>query len=259
MRITKADTARTSRLSRGLALMAGLALAALPSLAAAGEFAEAEVLGFSKSGSHFAFEEFGIQDGSGFPYSNIFVIDVADDSWVSGTPQRRLDEVDDSQPLDFAEELARTRKANREAAQPVLAMTAVAGFGQTVGHNPPTERTSDPHLMIATTNLSAPMIGGPVTLALQEIPVAKPGNCPDGFGTIQGMKLTLTHEGKTRVLADDSHIPKSRGCPLRYRIERLVTHTPVFNGPTYFAVLVLMEKIGFEGPDGRFLAITGRL
>ncbi|MBL6431498.1 MAG: DUF2259 domain-containing protein [Alphaproteobacteria bacterium] len=259
MHSTYVRRSRVRRLASGLTLLAGLALAALPVPAAAGEFAQVDLLGFSRSGSHFAFEEYGVQDGSGFPYSNIYVIDVGGDSWVSGTPLRRLDEVDDSQPLDFAEELARTRTANREAAQPVLAMTGVAGFGQTVGHNPPTERTSDPHLMIATTNLSAPMIGGPVTLALQEIPVAKPGNCPDGFGTIQGMKLTLTYEGKTRVLADDSHIPKSRGCPLRYRIERLVTHTPVFNGPTYFAVLVLMQRIGFEGPDGRFLAITGRL
>jgi predicted secreted protein len=247
------------RLAGGLMVLAGLVLAALPVPAAAGEFAQVDLLGFSRSGSHFAFEEFGVQDGSGFPYSNIYVIDVGDDSWVSGTPLRRLDEVDDSQPLDFAEELARTRAANRDAANDVLGQTGIAGFGQTVGHNPPTERTSDPHLMIATTNLSAPTIGGPVTLALQETPVAKPGNCPDGFGTIQGMKLTLTHEGETRVLADDSHIPKSRGCPLRYRIERFVTHTPVFSGPTYFAVLVLMEKIGFEGPDGRFLAITGKL
>ncbi|WP_084650112.1 DUF2259 domain-containing protein [Stappia stellulata] len=256
---TRAQRSRGRRLAGSLAFLAGLAIAALPISATAGDFAEVEVLGFSKSGSHFAFEEFGIQDGSGFPYSNIYLIDVADDSWVSGTPQRRLDEVDDSQPLDFAEELARTRAANRDVANDVLGQTGIAGFGQTVGHNPPTERTSDPHLMIATTNLSAPTIGGPVTLALQEIPVAKPGNCPDGFGTIQGMKLTLTHEGETRVLADDSHIPKSRGCPLRYRIERFVTHTPVFSGPTYFAVLVLMEKIGFEGPDGRFLAITGKL
>lgn len=259
MHSTYVRRSRVRRLAGCLTLLAGMALAALPVPAAAGEFAQVDLLGFSRSGSHFAFEEYGVQDGSGFPYSNIYVIDVGDDSWVPGTPLRRLDEVDDSQPLDFAEELARTRAANREAARAVLDQTGIAGAGETVAHNPATERSSDPHLMLASVIPDVPALGETVTLALEERPVPDPDNCPSGFGDIRGMKLTLSFEGKTRILADDTQIPKSRGCPLRYRIERFVIHTPTFPGPTYFAVLVLMERIGFEGPDGRFLAITGRL
>nr|WP_272210755.1 DUF2259 domain-containing protein [Marinicella sp. W31]MDC2876669.1 DUF2259 domain-containing protein [Marinicella sp. W31] len=52
-------------------LMAALGLSA--SIATAGDFATFTPLGFSDDGSVFAFEEFGVEDGSGFPYSNIFL------------------------------------------------------------------------------------------------------------------------------------------------------------------------------------------
>ena len=47
--------------------------------AQAGDFAKREIHGFSVDGGLFAFEEYGVQDGSGFPYSNIYVIDTATD------------------------------------------------------------------------------------------------------------------------------------------------------------------------------------
>ena len=40
--------------------------------ASAGDTATPQVLGFSADGKVFAFEEYGIQDGSGFPYANRF-------------------------------------------------------------------------------------------------------------------------------------------------------------------------------------------
>ncbi|RUV10776.1 DUF2259 domain-containing protein, partial [Mesorhizobium sp. M5C.F.Ca.IN.020.32.2.1] len=38
--------------------------------AQAGDVAELEILGFTSDGGAFAFEEYGVQDGSGFPYAN---------------------------------------------------------------------------------------------------------------------------------------------------------------------------------------------
>ncbi|MBZ9963064.1 DUF2259 domain-containing protein [Mesorhizobium sp. B292B1B] len=38
--------------------------------ARAGDVAELEILGFTKDGGVFAFEEYGVQDGSGFPCGN---------------------------------------------------------------------------------------------------------------------------------------------------------------------------------------------
>ncbi|MDN3719838.1 DUF2259 domain-containing protein [Roseibium salinum] len=57
---------------------------------------------------------------------------------------------------------------------------------------------------------------------------------------------------------EDANLPESRRCPLGYRIERIVTHFPA-NAPPVYAVLIQMDSHGFEGPDRRFLAITGKL
>ena len=60
--------------------------------ARAGDVAELEILGFTKDGGVFAFEEYGVADGSGFPYANRYYIDTATDTFLSGTPIRvRLD------------------------------------------------------------------------------------------------------------------------------------------------------------------------
>lgn len=242
-----------------LAAALGLALLAGAGSARAGDFARTEILGFSPDGRHFAFEEYGIQDGSGFPYSNIYIIETDSDRWVPGSPFRQLDEIDDSRPVDFAAELAETRIQNRARAQGLLASTGIAGQGDTVAHNPPNERGADPLRLSATTHPQAPDIGPVIELQLSEYPLASANDCPDGFGTIQGFRLTLFHDGAPRILNADTTLPASRGCPLRYRLERLVLHRQAETDAPRFAILVLMERIGFEGPDGRYLAITGRL
>jgi len=234
-----------------------LTLGTTPAFAA--DHARVDVLGFSSDGSRFAFEEYGTQDGSGFPYSNIYLFDVDRDAWLGGSPFRRLDETGDATPAQAEADLARTRAANRDEAWNLISSAAISGHGDTVAHNPPTERGADPHLMIATMRAEVPEFGPQVELRLTEHGVERPARCPDGFGEIKGFRLTLTLEGETRVLNDDARLPQSRGCALGYRIDRLVLHHPADGGPTAFAVLVLVEQVGFEGRDGRYLAITGRL
>jgi hypothetical protein len=78
----------------------------------AAELAESAVIGYSVDGRYFAFEEFGIQDGSGFAYSNLFVIDLERDRWVPGTPVRR-------RGLDETERLFDVRAEAMAEAQPI--------------------------------------------------------------------------------------------------------------------------------------------
>ena len=86
---------------------AAIAAAALGGSASAGDFAELNILGFSADGAVFAFEQYGVQDGSGFPYAERFYIDTGDDSFVSGTPIRvRID--DENASVDDARAQART-------------------------------------------------------------------------------------------------------------------------------------------------------
>ncbi len=44
------------------------------------------MIGYSEDGNYFAFEQFGIQDGSGFAFSDVFVIDLVNDKWTAGSP-----------------------------------------------------------------------------------------------------------------------------------------------------------------------------
>src|ERR1700709_1048263 len=76
--------------------------------ARAGDVAELEILGFTKDGGIFAFEEYGVQDGSGFPSSNRYYIATSNDSFPKGTPIRvRLD--DEKAKLDAARLQARQK------------------------------------------------------------------------------------------------------------------------------------------------------
>lgn len=225
--------------------------------ALAGDTAKLQLLGFSKNGSFFAFEQFGFQDGSGFPYSEIFVVDVIGDSWVKPSPFRLRKDVDVGLGDAADNALTAARSENRLTAQPLLKEKAIAGKGDTVGFSPRTELTSDPHKMRVAPREFYHDGDGPVDLTLTEYTL--PDAVCQGYGAeTKGFRLTMVHNGVTRTLNEDKSVPKSRKCPLSYRIERFVTHFPE-DAPPVFAVLIQMDSVGFEGPDRRYLAITGRL
>ncbi|MTI45158.1 putative secreted protein [Roseibium hamelinense] len=240
---------------RVFGLGAACLLSAMP--AAAGDQATLEVLGFSQDGRYFAFEQHGIQDGSGFPYSEIYVIDVHADSWVSPSPFRQRDKIDDSQGYDPVALLNKTRGENRLAAQSLLASTAIAGFGATVGSNPVTELSADPFNMTVNIRPVVPPIDGPMEIELAEFELPDATCASYGVQT-KGFQLNTVYGGEARVRHFDKSLPKSRGCATGYRIERAVSFFPD-GKPPVIAIIVHIAKHGFEGPDGRFLAITGRL
>lgn len=246
-----------SRIRAVLRLSALVVAGLLAPAALAGDTSELQLLGFSKNGDFFAFEQYGIQDGSGFPYSEIFVVDVIGDSWVPPSPFRLRKDVEAGLGDAADTALTHTRSENRLAAQPLLQDKAIAGKGETVGFNPRTELTSDPHKMIVAARDSFRLGDDPIDLTLSEY--ALPDAECQGYGAdTKGFRLSLVHKGVTRILNEDKSVPKSRKCPLGYRIERFVTHFPA-EAPPVFAVLIQMDSLGFEGPDRRYLAITGRL
>ncbi|MBN9671267.1 DUF2259 domain-containing protein [Roseibium aggregatum] len=252
---------KTSFLSAFLSLP--VVLACLAPVAQAGDTAEAQILGFSKDGAYFAFEQYGIEDGSGFPYSELFVLDVARDAWVKPAPfylrNENMDEIEgENGATDWDALLSAVRAENRANAQELLRTTKIAGKGKTVGHNPRTEITADPHRMAVHPRNFHPLVEDPVELSLSEYELPSKRCAGYSIEGTKGFRLTMTYKGKTRILNEDTGIPESRRCPLGYRIERIVTHFPE-NGAPVFAVLVQMDAHGFEGPDQRYLAITGRL
>lgn len=236
------------------ALIAVLIGLLMPAIARAGDAATLEILGFSADGGVFAFEEYGVQDGSGFPYSDRFYIDTARDRFLPGTPIRvRLE--NDGATIEQA------RAESRKKSQAVIADSVLAANrGFTAGANAITELSADPHRMAVNPRPVFAPIDPPLEFRIEEYPVVPPDGCGD-TNEIRGFRLLMVpvEEGATvRLLHEDKRIPQSRVCPLGYSIGAVQTFF-TDGGPLVFAVLVAVRGMGFEGPDHRWIAIPGRV
>lgn len=215
----------------------------------AGDASTLNVLGFAQDGKVFAFEEFGVQDGSGFPYANRFYIETATDAFLPGTPIRaRVDE--DNTPLAKARELAAT---DGEKIVPAVQFNP----GYLAAFNAITEQSADTKKLVALPRPVFPPIDKPVGLRLEEIDVPGPADCA-ALGEIKGFKLVRFDpetNAEIAVLHEDKSVPASRNCPLGYKLGGLQTDAD----SGVMAVLIAIEAVGFEGPNHRWLAVTGKL
>ncbi len=237
-------------------VFAAFLLAAPVGTAAAGDIAELSIGGFSADGAYFSFEEHGRQDGSGFPYSNIYFIDTATDAWVPDSPKRALIR-DESAEAEVAR--AEARRMARFLAQRYR--TSRPGF--TVATQRITQLDAGPYRVTVNPRPVVPMIDEPITFALDLFRAAAQPICGEiATGGTRGFRLSAMIDGKpeTAIMLheDGPSVPKSRVCPLDYRIHDIITFYPD-GGTPVVAVLIQMIKVGFEGPDGRFLAVTGPL
>jgi predicted secreted protein len=222
------------------------------SIACAGDYASRQIIGFSPDGRYFAFEQYGVQDGSGFPYSEIFIIDTDADKWVEGSPLRQR--IDDDKAVQ-----ADVRKQARSQADPLLEKLQITQPGERLASNPRPELSADPKKVVFNSaHQFTPPVTKPVTVSLSEKPV-DPGECGQYTDEpIKGFNLTMTPEdGDAIVLHDDKSVPATRGCTLGYAIADVLRHEN--EGKTAYAILLHVTTVGFEGPNSRFLAVTRRL
>lgn len=230
-------------------LTAGFALAA--TAATAGDIAGFRSIGFSGDGKIYAFEEYGVQDGSGFPYSNIYVLDTVKDTYLPGTPIRVR--IDDEQAG-----LGAARAEAAKKAGPLIDGNDLADEpGQVVAFNPITDVESDPHRLRYLPFPSDPPFGKPYTLTLEDYALPAPPTCKDIVDEVKGFRLRLTERNGAAaadLIHEDDHLPASRNCATGYRLAGVVTHTPP-SGPPVHMALVLVLSFGFEGRDGRWIAV----
>lgn len=241
-----ADRAASAR--RVASAFALLALSATPALA--GDRALFDVIGFSPDARYFAFEEFGIQDGSSFAYSNIFVVDLETDSWVAGTPARsRAD--DESLPL-----LAVRAEAMSEVFATIdqFDISVPGEIVALIGDGlPDPDATS---LTFGAPGYQAGIVMDERQLTLSTFPSTSAEDCEGFFGTAPlGFALTLSGGDAPKTLhRDEGTLPQSRGCPLDYRLYAVVLPGLSISRDTGIAIVSVYPG-GFEGPDRRFLAV----
>lgn len=143
--------------------------------AQAGDTAALNILGFSAEGNIFAFEEYGAQDGSGFPYANRFYIDVSTDKFMPGTPVRvRLEE--ESASIKTAREQA-ARQGQAIAADEIL----ITNRGYLAAFNAVTEESADPY-----TNSCQSKADLPAGRQIRRVPAR--GNHGARAGVVQGLR-----------------------------------------------------------------------
>ncbi len=242
------------RAARALGLVAGLAGPA------AADYTHDRVIGFSEDGRYFAFETYGLQRGSGLPYSNIFVVDLDRDAWVPGSPIRVGASEADMAEVEAAPyaALAATRaEARSEGADLIEALEirrpATVLFARGIGeaHDAPSRIT------VSRPDPDDPTRSPQAATTLELEAIAVPGGaefCPDP-DALRGYRLTRRPQGQApRILHEDSRIPDSRRCPVAYRLDAVLSPGhPKPDGRG--AALISVWGQGFEGLERRVIAV----
>lgn len=227
-----------------LVLVSLVQLAFSVTLAAAADASDRAIIGFSRDGSHFAFEEYGMQDGSGFPYADIYIINLKTDKWVKGSPIRVI----------VREENATAYTARHQAlteAAPLIEKYGTVQPAKLLASNAVGERVTSPHKMTFKRFHNVSTLW---TVQLTEIDIEQPGECKP-FSPVRGFTLAtgIVGKGPAVEVYRDKQLPKSRGCPESYKLADVIAFGENENAPA--VVLVHKLTFGFEGHDARFIAV----
>ena len=244
---------------------------AFPTSLAAAETFKLHVHGFSADGSKFIFEEYGVQDGSGIPHASLYVINVSTDAYLSGSPIRTkfteedAHKLETSQPEDFiAAGEAMARQQLQELSADLMATIGPIKAGAVRAQHSPFQLNASNPIRFSTVgyqlNYSATEATKAWSLEIQPIEFEAKSSACEGWREFEyGFRLILTNEKteKEMILSEDSKVPSSRGCPQNYHIEQVLTHGPDNN--MSMAVVVRYASRGFEGYDGKILAVTSKV
>jgi predicted secreted protein len=226
-------------------------LLAAPAMAA--ERALLNIIGYSQDSAYFAFEEYGVGDGTGGYYDTIYVIDLNKDAWVKGAPYHFADETGDMK-------LADVRAKVMALAGPMLKSLKINSLAQILAMNGDGEKIDRHELIWFTPSCCGVdmMEDTQFTLTLTENPVdtADYGEDCTAYverGELMGFTLAYTDgTDKSQLHSDGGQLPKSRGCPLGYGIYAVVQNFESGDGR-----VAILESwpFGFEGPDRRFIVV----
>lgn len=227
-----------------------------------------ETVGFSASGKYFAYERFGVEDATGSSYSTIFIMDLETNTYAN-TPIHGHKTGNQDQTTD----LALIRSLARKRAQRALKQRGILSTpGKLLLYRP----TTDIGGKGAPARFSFfDIIGGFVSqdyqLKLTEVPVPElPSHClwaKEWLTTgVKMLELSLFQTARPDVsqsLQADKSLPTSRGCPLGYTIESVISapRKPTQDNlaDTSVVVFVRSNTDGHGGESMDYVAIGATL
>jgi predicted secreted protein len=241
----------TARLAASLLALVAFALA--PALGA--ERAQLNLIGYDAAGKYFAFEEYGIGDGSGAAYSHIYIVDLAADKWVYGSPFS-VDANEDADPE--ATPLSQVRAEAMAKAQEKLKPLKIDTPARILALNGDGEHADPMQLQFWTPNCCQPNSTEDTAFTLTLATMAAKGadGCEDSYAegqSVVGFSLAFSDGGGDVLLhRDGDTLPKSRGCTLDYGLYAVVARMDTAGSRV---AIIQSWPFGFEGPDRRFLAV----
>jgi len=255
----------------------------------AGDYADLKFIGFSADGRYLAFEESGSWDGAGGDYATTYFVNVAKNTYAlpPAVFEWEMDSMKESarRPLlarynrNVAGALAKLKIVRRNTGTQVVAhMLTDWSFvkkteSETYFYNsdgtqvykqmPNYEGAFLSRGDSTETVIFNPWINpnGPNTNEYYELTLKKsPGNSGPCAESEDALKIELTLKDNShhrnlgaQVLQKDKELSKARNCPYGYRIEQ------VYFYKNNIAVFLNMFSQGFEGPDMRYMVVTGQL
>lgn len=221
-----------------------LVLAAGTGAAIAGDAAELKILGFSRDGRYFAFEQSGATDAGTF--SRITTMDVGANRPRKGSSFSYREE----KPSRVTSRVKRIRAAasrlirRLRISQKGFMTVSIRGI-----QFEPFEEASRKSLALPSN-----WFGPETWLVLHQFKMAQ--RCKNTDTNPIGFALTLERKDARPIqLTHDMTIPASRGCPTHYRIAEAHARR-LKDGSNALAVIVENFAPEFEGKNGGFSAVT---
>ena len=228
-----------------------LAFLLLPGAVLGGDTSQVKVIGFSKDGRYMTYLRYGIFDGSGQPYADLFFIDVPRNDFVKPWVIKVRGGEDDSD-AGFEKLSTVQKRALMKGESPMWKygirqyFTAEDIIYRTQGTN----KNGVFEMEFATDKLD-------LLLRLKPRKAPNPP-CEDLFGPplIFNLSISDAYEGKNpkfKILQKYKKLYKSRGCVFSYAFNKLLVFIH------RIIVFIDASTPGFEGPDVRQLVVTGTL
>lgn len=218
-----------------LGLILGFSLFLLNPLAFAGDKANFKFLGFTKDGAFCAFSQDGVQDGSGFFYGEVYILDVKKNNYAKKPLIKRWEDPDYPQYTKVKKEWIKERKLELQPWKIHLS-------NQTTYLKP---QDFQKNRMGFTYQNKKYQLN--LNLSIFE------KNCYGMEHDSKILDLRVWQGQKEKILQKDKRLPKSRGCAFDYQI----AHVWLYKN--FIAVALKVKRVGFEGPDTRWMMVSGQL
>jgi predicted secreted protein len=214
-----------------------------------------KIRGFTEDEKVFVFEEFGAQDGSGFPYSSFHYVSVDTNEYVSKSPLKHVSKT-------VKKQINSARLNSKNKAEKLTGITSQnLVSGSLIAFNPVTEISTNNNLMEFALNANDLLNGKTWIVKLNQFSMGALEGCVGLVEYIAGFEIIILGPSSSiqpKQVYSDIEQPKQRGCVDSYKLGGVYAYLTK-NGEWIIAFLVSVKSVGFEGYDYRWLARLTKL